>query len=106
MIKAFGQKEFLDHKKGASIVFKKRRGIKISYNRQGLICFVCLDYKNQSVYVQDKIEKLCRQVGKEHFDALFEMLTTDASVDNICMKYHIGSSTTLYRLRKDFYEKW
>lgn len=87
-------------------MFKKRKGIKVSYNRQGLICFTCLDYKNQPIQTKSKILNLRSEVGKEHYIALFEMLTTDTNVEQICNKHHIGSSTTLYRLRKDFYERW
>ena len=87
-------------------MFKKRRGIKVPYKRQGLICFICLDYKNQPIQTKNKIITLYSKIGGEHFAALFEMLTTDTDVERICRKYHIGSSTTLYRLRKEFYEKW
>lgn len=87
-------------------MFKKRRGIHIPYNKQGLIYFTCMDIKNQPVHIQDKILNLCMEVGGEDYKALYEVLTNDAkSVLGISLEYFINEKK-LYKMRKNFYKKW
>ena len=87
-------------------MFKKKRGIKIPYNKQGLIYFTCMNIKNQPEETQEKIKTLCRNVAGEHNDALFAMLTDDTKNANaVAMKYYISESQ-LYLYRKRFYEAW
>lgn len=86
-------------------MFKKRRGIKLSYNRQGLIHFTCINWKIQPKEIQDKIFDLCQEVGGEDAQALEEVMTTEKSILSISMKYFV-SEKRLYTLRKMFYEKW
>lgn len=87
-------------------MFKKRRGIHIPYNKQGLIYFTCVNIKDMPEDVQQKILKLCAEVGKEHAEVLFEVLTDSTkSIRSLSMEYHI-SETQLYYYRKKFYEAW
>ncbi len=86
--------------------FRKRRGVRLSYNRQGLVHFTCLDYRNQPTEVRRKIRELCRSAGGEYSEALFEALTTDRSAVQICQRHYIASPTTLYEMRRKFYERW
>ena len=87
-------------------MFKKRRGIHLPYNKQGLIYFTCMDIKNQPEYIQEKIQALCERIGGEHYRALYAMLTDDTqNVHGISMTYRI-SETQLYYYRKKFYENW
>lgn len=87
-------------------MFKKRRGIRIPYNKQGLIYFTCMNVKEMPEDVQQKILNLCIEVGKEDYKALYEVLTDDnKSVLSISLEYFL-SEKRLYRLRKEFYEKW
>lgn len=87
-------------------MFKKRRGINVPYNKQGLIYFVCLDFKNQPRKVQEKILRLCEEIGGDEYKkALFEFVTTDASAVKVSLKHYL-SEGTLYVLRKKFYEAW
>lgn len=87
-------------------MFKKRRGIKLSYIKQGLICFTCLDYKDQPQEIKDKIVNLCNEVGGEYRRALFEVMTNEhATIRSVARRFFL-SETTLYELRKDFFEKW
>lgn len=86
--------------------FKKRRGIHIPYNKQGLIYFTCMNVREMPEEVQQKILNLCVEVGKEDYKALYEVLTNDnKSVLSISLEYFL-SEKRLYRLRKEFYEKW
>lgn len=87
-------------------MFKKRRGIHIPYNKQGLIYFTCMNVREMPENVQQKILNLCIEVGKEDYKALYEVLTNDnKSVLSISLEYFL-SEKRLYRLRKEFYERW
>ena len=88
-------------------MFKKRRGIHIPYNKQGLIYFSCMNYKDMPDDVQNKIVNLCNEVGGEEYaDVLFAVVTDSTkSIRALSMEYHI-SEMSLYRYRKKFYESW
>ena len=87
-------------------MFKKRRGIHIPYNKQGLIYFTCMNVKDMPEDVQRKILNLCIEVGGQHYRALYTMLTDDSkNIHGVAMDFHI-SETQLYLYRKKFYEKW
>lgn len=88
-------------------MFKKRRGIKLPYNKQGLIYFTCVNIADMPEDVQDKIKKLCDDIGgKEYADVLYKVVTDSSrSIRSLSMEYHI-SETQLYHYRKKFYEKW
>ena len=87
-------------------MFKKRRGINLPYEKQGLIYFTCMNYDDMPKHVQDKISYLCKKVGKEHAKALFEVLTdSNKSIHSLAMEHHIGE-TQLYYYRRKFYEAW
>lgn len=85
--------------------FKKRRGIHLSYNRQGLIYFTCMDAKNQPEEVQRKILNLCMKAGGVYYRALYDVVTSEDSIRRIAIRHHV-SETLLYKLRKTFYENW
>ena len=87
-------------------MFKKRKGIKVSYNKQGLIYFTCVNIKDMPDEVQKKILNLCIEVCKEDYKALYEVITNDRkSILSVSLEYFL-SEKKLYRLRKEFYEKW
>lgn len=87
-------------------MFKKRRGIHLHYNKQGLIYFACVNYKDMPEEIQKKIVDLCVDVGKQYAEALFEVVTnSEKSIRSLAMEYNI-SETQLYHYRKKFYESW
>jgi glutathione peroxidase-family protein len=86
-------------------MFKKMRGVRIPYTKQGIIYFTCRDYADQSTRVQQKIDNLCMEVAGEHYAALRDILITGKSIRQISFEQYI-EERTLYRLRKKFYEKW
>ena len=89
-----------------TILFKKRKGIHIPYNKQGLIYFTCINVKDMPEEVQQKILNLCIEIGKEDYKALYEVMTNDKkSILSISLEYFLNEKR-LYRLRKEFYEKW
>ena len=87
-------------------MFKKRRGIHIPYNKQGLIYFTCVNHKDMPAHIQNKIVRLCNEVGKEYSEVLYKVVTdSNKSIRALAMEYHI-SETQLYHYRKRFYEAW
>ena len=89
-----------------SFVFKKRRGIHIPYNKQGLIYFICVNVKDMPEDVQQKILNLCIEVTGQHYQALYTLLTNDSkNIHGVAMAYNV-SETQLYGYRKQFYENF
>ena len=87
-------------------MFKKRKGIKLPYNKQGLIYFSCVNHNDMPNDVKQKIVNLCNEVGKEHAEVLFEVVTnSNKSIRALAMDYHISESQ-LYYYRRKFYEAW
>lgn len=86
--------------------FRYKRGIRVSRTRQIYIYAVSLNYKSLSPAQQKKIDKLCARVGGENSGALFDFVTTEETATAVCMKHHIASHTTLYRLVKQYYEEF
>jgi hypothetical protein len=84
-------------------MFKKRQGIKLHYNEQGLIYFICLNYSVMPFHIQTLIHEVCREVSGEYADALFTMLTDDTkNVHAVARRYYISESQ-LYFYRQKFY---
>lgn len=86
-------------------MFRKRKGIKLSYARQGLIYFTCLNYAELAEEEQHRILNICAEVGGEYYPALFALMTSGENITKTSMEYYI-SETILYGLRRKFYEKW
>lgn len=72
------------------MVFRRRLGIKLGYREQGMICFTCLNYPLQSVYMRRKIDRLCLEVDREDKEALFCLVTKDESVTKLARIYYIS----------------
>lgn len=88
-------------------MFKKRRGIHIPYNKQGLIYFTCVNIDDMPDEIQNKIYNLCQDIGgDDYYEVLFKVVTdSNRSIRSLAMEYHIGE-TQLYHYRKKFYEAW
>lgn len=87
-------------------MFKKRRGIKLPYNEQGLIYFTCMNIKYLSEEEQQKILNLCREVAGEYAEALYIMLTDDTKNVHAVALQHYTSESQLYRYRNKFYDRY
>ena len=86
-------------------MFKKRRGINIPYNDQGLVHFICVNHERLPEKVVGMIVDICVDITKEHSKALFRVMTDDTkSIRNLALEHHI-SETQLYHYRKIFYER-
>lgn len=87
-------------------MLRYKKSIPLSYERQGYIFFVSKLYKELPPAAQKKIVNLCLECGKENYQALFEFVTTDAGATALCLKHHIASETTIYRMVREYYTKF
>ena len=85
--------------------FKKLRGVKMPEEKQGLIRYTCLNFRDANDRTKKKIERLCDTCGGAYSHALFEVMTTRRSITAIGLD-HAVSESVLYRMRKAFYEAW
>lgn len=84
---------------------KKLRGVRVSRNMQGFIRFTCLTYDQQPKWMQNKIDRLLRECGGPYDAALREVMCGEDSITAIALR-HFASESSLYRMRKNFYESW
>lgn len=85
-------------------MFKKKRGINLSYYKQGFIYFTCVCFHSLEKKERNEILRLCEEVGGVHTDALFCLLTRpEFTVTGVSMRYHV-SEKKLIAYRKAFYE--
>ena len=84
-------------------MFRYKRGIDLSYERQGYVYFSSRSYAELPAKSQAAIRAMCEEHGGAHSTALFEFVTTDATATALMMKHYI-SKATLYRAVKRYYE--
>ena len=75
-------------------MFRYKKSIPVSYERQGYIYFTSLLYWELPKRTQEKILNLCIAAGKENYQALFEFVTTDAGAQAVCLRHHLSPSTS------------
>lgn len=87
-------------------MFKKKKGIQLSYEEQGLIFFVCRNYKKMPNKIKTKICCLCKAVADEDWKPLFLLLTKKGrDIEQVAAEYFI-SDKRLAKYRKLFYESF
>lgn len=84
---------------------RKLRGVRVSRNRQGFIRYACLTYDEQPKGMRNKIDRLLRECGGSYDAALREVMCGEDSITAIALRHYVSEST-LYRMRKNFYESW
>lgn len=84
-------------------MFRYKKGIRVSYARQGYIYFTSLLYPELTEAERERIRKICRKAGGEYAGALLEFVTTEAGADKVCRKHYLSRST-LYRAVRRYYE--
>lgn len=75
----------------------------MSHNVQGFVFYLCRNYNRLGDDKRAVLDDHFAEVGKMHTDALKRLMTTQDSIQAVCLRYHIGSTTTLVRLRREFY---
>ena len=91
--------------RGSEQMFRYKKSVPVSYERQGYIYFASRLYRELTEEQQHKLLNLCLQCGGEHYQALFEFVTTDAGATAVCMK-HFLSRSTLERAVRRYYESF
>ena len=86
--------------------FRKYRGMRLTYEQQGLVYFTCRNYRNMPQQTQKKVLRLCQSEGGNNPYALFLLLTTGRSVQSLMGQFKIASESTLYEARNRFYRAW
>ena len=89
----------------AIVGFKKLRGVDLPEEKQGLVRYICLNCDSQPKRLQDKIQRLCDDVGGAYSAALREVMCGRKSITAISREFFVSESK-LYDMRKVFYEKW
>ena len=75
-------------------MFRYKKSVPVSYERQGYIYFSSLLYREMPEKAQRKILNLCMECGGgDYYRALFEFVTTDANATYICMKHRFPAET-------------
>lgn len=87
------------------MAFKYKRSVGGSYARQGYVYFTSLCFGELAEKKQERIRRICCEVGGEYADALFEFVTTDTTATAVCMK-HCLSRSQLYRIVAEYYRNF
>lgn len=77
----------------------------LSHKRQSLIYFLCINSAELPPEVLHKITNLCYSCGGEHYQALFQAVTTEDTNLSVALAFYL-SEPTLSRLVKRFYQQW
>ena len=83
-------------------VFRFKKAIPISYDRQGFIYFISRRYRELSSEERKQIWQLCAKAGGEYREAVLEFVTTSTGAATVCMKHNLSEST-LERAVKRYY---
>ena len=84
-------------------MFRFKKSVPVSYERQGYIYFKSLCYKVLPEAEQREIVNLCVRSAGEHYQALFQFVTSEVGAEAVCLRHHISRST-LERAVRRYYE--
>lgn len=88
--------------------FKKIRGLKLTYEQQGLIFFALANYKHQPTAQKKRIDELICEVCKgdpAYIGAMRAWLLEGRPFEAVSREWFVNAPT-LGKLRKKLYEKW
>lgn len=94
--------------RGWGQVFRYKRSVPVSYDRQGYIYYSSRLYRTMPAKKQETLRRLVRDAGGQHAQALMDYVTGNLSASQVCAKYYISQST-LERLVRKYYllfPKW
>jgi hypothetical protein len=83
-------------------MFRFKKSVPVEYDRQGYIYFVSRRYKELPADEQRQVLSFCVRAGGEHYQALFEFVTSDVGATAVCCK-HFLSQSTLERIVRKYY---
>ena len=89
-------------------MFRYKKSVPLSYERQGYIYFKSRCYYELPAKEQHRIFKLIQEAGREHYQALFEFVTTDEGATSICMRHYLSQSTLERAVRRyyNLFPEW
>lgn len=88
--------------------FKKIRGLKMPYERQGMIFFTLANYKEQPPEMRERIDEMIAEVcggDAAYENALRAWLIKGEDFESVHLRYYVNAAT-LGRLRRRIYERW
>lgn len=86
-------------------MFRFKKSVPVSYERQGYIYFKSLCYAELPEKEQRRIANLCTAAAGEHYQALFQFVTSEVGAEAVCQRHHISRST-LERAVRRYYERF
>ena len=85
--------------------FKRKRRIRLDYNKQGFVYFICTQYRSIPRDVRAKIDKIVCEVGGFDEAALRKLLfDTSSSARSVSMEYGLTEGK-LGVMRDEFYRQ-
>lgn len=81
-------------------MFRYRKSVPLSYDRQGYIYFCSRIYKMLPRRKQERIRMLCRDAGGQYHEALLDFVTGKLTAPEVCVKHFISQSTLDRAVRK------
>ena len=81
-------------------MYRYKKSIPLSYERQGVIYFYSLLYRELDADQQGIIRKICRTAGGEHYRALLEYVTEGEDILLVCQRHFISRSTLLRAVKR------
>ena len=81
-------------------MFRYRKGVPLSYDRQAYIYYCSRLYRTMSEKKQTRIRQLCRDAGGQHAAALLDLVTGKLTATEVCGKHYISQSTLDRAVRK------
>ena len=87
------------------MAFRKLKGIKLPYHRQGYFYFLC---KNTDIAPPEDVKRLkeiCAEIAGENEQALYIFLTTGRSAVSVAMQFYIRENN-LYQWRRCAIYRW
>lgn len=85
-------------------MFRFKKSVPVSYERQGYIYFKSLCYKDLPRQDQHRLLNLCLEAGGEYYQPLFEFVTSNEGATAICLRHHLSRSTLERAVRKYYAE--
>ncbi len=84
-------------------MFRMKKSVQVDYVGQGYIYFTSKMYSQLPPERQKRIVDCCMDAaGGDYYQALFELVTTNAGAMEICLRHHLSRST-LERIVRRYY---
>lgn len=88
--------------------FRRMKGVRLPYRRQGLIFFTLRCYQDMAGSAQQRIDARIRHAATGDAateEALRAWCLHGETIESAALEHHVSEST-LYRARKRLYEDW